>query len=86
MKRDWREAELDDRQRALCEFADKLTRTPAAMRPADLDTLRAVGLDEGTIVDAVHVIGWFNHINRVADALGVDLEAWMPPAAGGESS
>ena len=68
---------LDERQRALCAFAEKLTLHPAEMSPADLDTLREVGLDEETIVDAVHIIGWFNHINRVADALGVDPEEWM---------
>jgi alkylhydroperoxidase family enzyme len=31
-------------------------------------------------MELVHVIGFFNHINRVADALGVDLESWMSPA------
>lgn len=50
------------------------------MNPADLDRLRAVGLDDGEILEVVHVVGYFNHINRVADALGVDLESWMPPA------
>jgi len=28
---------------------------------------------------ATHIIGYFNHINRLADALGVDLEPEMPP-------
>lgn len=49
------------------------------MEPGDLDQLRAVGFDDGAIMEAVHVIGYFNHINRVADALGVDLEDWMAP-------
>jgi len=47
------------------------------MTREDLAPLRAAGLDEGAILEAVHVIGYFNHINRVADALGVDPEAWM---------
>lgn len=74
---------MTDAQRALCEFAEKLTRTPSAMTPADLDRLRSCGLDDGAILEAVHVIGYFNYINRVADALGVDLESWMPPPARG---
>ena len=76
----WRgyEASMTSRQRALCEFAEKLTKTPSAMTAADLDGLRAEGLDDGEILEVVHVIGYFNHINRVADALSVDLEAFMP--------
>ena len=70
--------DLTDRQRAICEFTEKLTRTPGAMTPLDLDTLRTVGLDDEQIVDVVHIIGYFNHINRVADALGVDAEDFMP--------
>ena len=69
--------QLTDRQRALCAFAEKLTLTPAKMSPHDLEELRRVGLDDGAILEAVHVIGYFNHINRVADALGVDPEAFM---------
>lgn len=47
------------------------------MTPEDLDGLRAVGFDDGQILEVVHVIGYFNHINRVADALGVDPEEFM---------
>ncbi len=85
-KTGWREnsGAFSEREQALCSFADKLTRTPAAMSPSDLERLKGVGLDEGAILEAVHVIGYFNHINRVADALGVDPEAWMEaPAEGG---
>ena len=48
------------------------------MSPQDLQPLRDVGLGDGAILEATHVIGYFNHINRIADALGVDLEEWMP--------
>jgi uncharacterized peroxidase-related enzyme len=71
---DYRTAALTARQRALCEYAEKLTRTPAAMTAADLDGLRAAGLSDRAILDAVQVIAYFNYINRVADALGVDPE------------
>jgi len=72
----------------LCEYADKLTRTPARMTAADLEPLRAAGLTDTDIHDAVQVIAYFNYINRIADALGTDLEPEMParPEGWGKSS
>jgi len=72
--KDYRTARLSDRQRALCEYADQLTRTPSKMSATDLDRLRAVGLSDRGILDTVEVIAYFNYINRVADALGIDPE------------
>ncbi len=57
-----------------------LTRTPAAIRRQDLDTLRKYGLTDRDILDAVEVISYFNYINRVADALGIDPEPEMQAA------
>jgi len=73
-------AELTPRQRALVDFAIKLTREPEAARHEDLAPLRDRGLTDEDILMLVHVIGYFNHSNRIADALGVDLEENMPPA------
>jgi uncharacterized peroxidase-related enzyme len=64
--------------RALCDYATKLTRTPAAITQADIDRLRSLGLSDGAISDACEVISYFNYINRIADGLGVDLEPGMP--------
>jgi uncharacterized peroxidase-related enzyme len=77
--RDWRTAELSPPDRALCEFAERLTRAPGSTGPADLERLRALGFDDLDLHRAAQVIGYFNYINRVADALGVDLEPEMPP-------
>ena len=74
MARDWRTAALGAADRALCAFAEKLTREPAGMDSADLDALRGHGFDDAAIHDAVQVVAYFNYINRVADALGVDPE------------
>ena len=81
MKRNYRFATLSSRQKALCKFAELVTRTPAAVRPQDLDTLRAHGLTDRDILDTVEVISYFNYINRVADSLGVDPEPEMRDAA-----
>jgi len=68
---------LTPRQRAIVDFAIKLTKTPLNARREDLDPLREHGLSDEDIFMLVHVIGYFNHINRVADSLGVDLEPDM---------
>jgi uncharacterized peroxidase-related enzyme len=75
--RDWREAELDPADAALCAFAEKLTRRQQEMSPADLDVLRRHGLDDAALHDAVQVIAYFNYITRVAHALGVEPEHFV---------
>jgi uncharacterized peroxidase-related enzyme len=77
--RDWRSADLDERERALCTFAAKVTHDQHALRPLDLEALRTVGLDDRGIHDAVQVVAYFNYITRVADALGVEPETFIQP-------
>lgn len=74
---DWRKAGLSSADSALCEFAEKLTVSPQEMSPDDLDKLRAEGFDDRGIHDATQVISYFNYINRVADALGVEPEEFI---------
>ncbi|MCI0434206.1 MAG: hypothetical protein L0271_11305 [Gemmatimonadetes bacterium] len=80
--RDWRSAPLSPVDHALCVFAAKLTHRQQQMSPADLDVLRAHGLDDRAILDAVQVIAYFNYITRVADALGVEPETFIRPPWG----
>ncbi len=80
VKRDYERASLSPRQKALCKFAELVTRSPSAVRPQDLDALRAHGLTDRDILDGVEVISYFNYINRVADALGIDPEPEMREA------
>ena len=49
------------------------------MEQADIEQLRSVGWSDEAIHDAVQVISYFNYINRIADALHVDMEPDMPP-------
>jgi uncharacterized peroxidase-related enzyme len=78
--REWRSAALSPREHALGEFAEKLTRTPGHMRESDLAPLRAAGLDDAAITDLVQVVAYFNYINRIADALGIDPEPGLEDA------
>jgi len=58
----------------LCEYADKLTRTPAQVTEADVQTLRAAGFDDRAILVACNVVAYFNFVTRLAHGLGVDVE------------
>jgi len=80
---DWRGAPLTPLELALCGYAEKLTRAPQEMTEGDVEGLRAVGLDDVAIHDLIQVTAYFNYINRVADAIHVDLEPEMPPYPGG---
>lgn len=79
MVRDWHEADLTPEDRALCEFAAKLTHDQQNITPADLDHLRIHGFDDAAIHDATQVVGYFNYITRVADGLGVEPEEFIEP-------
>ncbi len=74
---DYAAAPLEPRERALLDYAAKLTRTPDQMTEADLNPLREVGLLDRAILDAVLVIAYFAYVNRIADALGVRLDAYV---------
>jgi len=74
---DYRTAELSSADRALCDYAVKLTLTPGAMAESDVSRLRDAGLSDAQITIATQVVGYFNYITRIAQGLGVDPEEWM---------
>ena len=77
LKQNWKTAELDDSDRSLCQWAEKLTKSPDKMTQADVDLLKETRFSQSAISDAAQVISYFNYINRIADGLGVDLEPEM---------
>ncbi len=66
------------RLRALIDHVIKLTRTPGAMRRADVEALRAAGFSDEGIVGINQITGFFAWCNRTVDGLGVDLEDVWP--------
>lgn len=66
--------ELSDRQRALCNYARKLTRQPEDMRTEDLIPLREAGLDDATILDLNQIVAYFAYANRTVQGLGVNTD------------
>jgi len=69
---------LDEKRRALCDFAVQVTHQVRSVQASTIDELRRVGFSDVQILDAVHVIGFFNYYNRLVDALGVEPEDFMP--------
>lgn len=74
LKRDFRQAPLSEADRAMLEYADKLTRTPWEMCREDVERLRAVGFTDADILDINQVAAYYAFVNRLADGLGVELE------------
>jgi alkylhydroperoxidase family enzyme len=57
-------------------YAEKLTLTPWEMVEADVIALRTVGFGDAAILDINQVTGYYAFVNRLADGLGVELEAY----------
>jgi alkylhydroperoxidase family enzyme len=92
VKRDWRTAPVPETVRATLGFLEKLTLNPEEVTRADADAVRAAGVGDEALVDAIHVCALFSMIVRLADSLGWDVppfEAFLERAdamlAGGYS-
>lgn len=77
LQENYRTAELSDRERAILDYADKLTRRPWEMQEEDLEPLRTAGLSDKGILDANVTVAYFAYVNRIADGLGVELDDYM---------
>ena len=78
VKKDYRQANLDAKTRALLDFAVRVTRDAHDVNQQTVDSLRSHGWTDEEILTAVHIIGYFNYYTRMADALGVEPEDFMP--------
>jgi alkylhydroperoxidase family enzyme len=67
---DWRTAPVPDGLRATLGYLARLTLEPESLGPADVEAVRAAGVSDEALEDAVHVAALFNVIDRLADALG----------------
>ena len=68
MVMNYRAARLSKRQRAMLDFATKLTAVPWSIEESDREALRKVGFSERDIWDIAAVAGFYNMSNRVASA------------------
>lgn len=58
---------LTERERVLCDYTIKLTTDPQNMVAADLEPLRAIGLDDASILDLNQIVSYFAYANRTVN-------------------
>jgi uncharacterized peroxidase-related enzyme len=66
-------AEIEPRERAMLDFAVKLTERSSACTEEDVQALREAGWSDEDVMDIAEVAGMFNFTNRLASGLG-----WVP--------
>jgi uncharacterized peroxidase-related enzyme len=71
----YRHARLEPKERAMLDFAVKLTEEAHRCTEADIDVLRAAGWSDEDVMDIAEVAAMFNLTNRMANAFG-----WVPNA------
>ena len=67
-------AEIDDADRAMLDYAAKLTVEPWKMVEPDVIALRESGFSDAAILDINQVAAYYAFANRLIDGLGVELE------------
>ena len=74
LETDYANAPITPAERAMLDYAIKLTKDATRVSRADHDRLREYGFDDRGILQITLIASWFNYINRVADGLGVGRE------------
>ena len=55
----------------MLRYAEKLTLRPNSMVQEDVLALKAVGAEDGEILELNQIVGYFNYVNRLLNGLGV---------------
>jgi len=72
IKRDYTQLDLPAAERAMLDYAVKLTIAPSTVTELDIKVLRDHGFDDRDILDIVYVICLYNFNDRLADATGIN--------------
>ena len=74
LRNDFEDADLTSRELVLCSFANLLTIHPEVYRDEKyVAPLRRVGITDSGFLDATLVVAYFNFVNRIVLALGVEV-------------
>jgi alkylhydroperoxidase family enzyme len=65
---DWRTAPIEPPLRAMLGYLEQVTLRPSEVGPGDAQAVRAAGVSDQAIVDALLVCAYFNLIDRLADS------------------
>ena len=71
VRQDYSRLKLSAAERAMLDYAVKLTVAPSTASQEDIETLRAHGFDDRDILDIIYVICLYNFNDRMADATGI---------------
>lgn len=74
LKNDYQKADLSKSDRAMLDYAHKLTTALDKVEKADIDNLRTLGFEDQSLHDIVAIAAYFNFVNRLVDGLGVEIE------------
>ena len=72
IKGDYTQLDLPPAERAMLDYAVKLTVAPSSVGEEDIKTLREQSFDDRDILDIVYVICLYNFNDRLADAMGIN--------------
>jgi uncharacterized peroxidase-related enzyme len=67
---DPRTAGIDERERAIAQFAIAITERPHALAAKDIEPLRELGMSDEEIIDLLHAVAIFGWANRLMQNLG----------------
>lgn len=75
LTQNFRTANITEQEILILEYAEKITKEPSNITKDDVTKLLENGFSETAIHDIVQVTSYFNYVNRIADALGIELES-----------
>lgn len=82
---DFRTAAIDEATKAMLEFVVKVTEASHSVTRSDIEHLRRFGFSDEALFSMVEVAGFFGYANRIASALGIELDDFLEQRENGES-
>ncbi len=66
---DYTKADLNSRERIIADLSVKITRSPDACSPADIQKLRGEGFSDKDILSLIEIIAYQNMSTRIMESL-----------------